>query len=89
MLAYTDDNTGKLASCLNYKFKFDSAPNFEVSPNLTNILVIGPFTANVTNATAKPKVDAFFIDYENTGNKSISFPMEAIKDPLNTIIKLD
>jgi hypothetical protein len=89
LYALNDDGNGNLRACVNFELQFNAAPRFWVSSNLTKVMVMGSFTPNVSGATAGNRVDAFFVDYDRLTNRTIDFPREAIKDPLNTIIQLE
>jgi hypothetical protein len=89
VLAFFIEPSGNFTNCLNFFFpNYQAAPKIQVSPRLTKILIMGPFTP--PNASQpQPKYDAFTINFNNRTFQNISFDFKSLPDPVGTFIALD
>jgi hypothetical protein len=88
-LAFLIKPSGNFTNCLNFFFPmYQAPPKIMVSPQLTKVLVMGPFIP--PNATQpQPKFDAFTVDYSSKTALNVSFDFRALPDPVNSRFILD
>jgi hypothetical protein len=88
-LAFFIESSGNFTKCLNFFFPmYQAPPRIMVSPQLTKVLVMGPFTP--PNASQpQPKFDAFTVDYSNRTALNVSFDFRALPDSVNSKFILD
>jgi hypothetical protein len=89
VLAFFIESSGSFTNCLNFYFPMYQGPSkIIVSPQLTKVIVMGPFTP--PNATQlQPKFDAFTVDYSNRTSLNVPFDFRAFPDPINSKFILD
>jgi hypothetical protein len=89
VLAFFIESSGSFTNCLNFYFPLYQGPSkIIVSPQLTKVLVVGPFTP--PNATQlQPKSDAFTVDYNNRTSLNVPFDFRSFPDPINSRFILD
>ena len=88
-LAFVVDQSGNFTNCLNFFFPmYQAPPQIYFSPQLTKVLVTGPFTPPNASQT-QPRFDAFNVLYENQTSTNISFDFSAFPDPVNSLFILD
>lgn len=89
VLAFFVESSGNFTPCLNYYFPaYQNFPKIQISPLLTKVLILGPFIPP-NRTQVEPKIDAFNIYYPNRTSQNISFNLNNLPEPTNTLIILD